>query len=105
MTSSTALGLDFGIVTGSLIRTEARYDDVLAHVVPCRPAERPRDPLHTYCGFPSPPTLETNAYDEERRALQRDEESVPPVFALPMLPHLALRYEPMTGSRSSSRPA
>jgi hypothetical protein len=96
LTFEYGLGIDFGIVTGSLIRNEARYDMFSRTWIPCRTKNDPNDPLHTYCGFPSPPTLETNTTDMNGEHYNV-KANVPPVFAFPLLPHLALRYEPMDG--------
>lgn len=95
LTFEYGLGIDFGIVTGSLIRNEARLD-ASGNYVPCTSKNDPFDPLHTYCGFPTPPTLETNSADENGEHYNV-KANIPPVFAFPLLPHLALRYEPING--------
>jgi hypothetical protein len=96
LTFEYGLGLDFGIVTGDLIRSEARFDSASGSYVPCSSKNDPFDPLHTYCGFPTPPTLDTNGPDEEGEHYNV-KANIPPVFAFPLLPHLALRYEPLNG--------
>jgi hypothetical protein len=90
------LGLDLGIVTGKLVRSEARLD-ASGNWVPCTSKNDPADLAHQYCELPTPPTLETNADDQDGAHYNVEDGSIPPVFPMPLLPHLALRYEPIEG--------
>lgn len=83
------VGLDFGIVTGEFKRTEAYQGaDGLFGKCPgpltnplCRPALTPG-------AFSDPPSVKGEQYNVI-------DDGVPPVIGLPMLPRLALRYEPI----------
>jgi hypothetical protein len=81
-------GIDLGIVTGELVRTEA-YPDSSADGgwSPCNGPGNP--PLYTsYCQYGPV------AYDQEGEHYGVVEERIPPVMAFPSIPHLALRFEP-----------
>jgi hypothetical protein len=81
-------GIDLGIVTGELKRTEA-YPDSSAEDG-WSPCDGPGNPLSqiAYCGLNSVP------YDQQGEHYGVVEERVPPVMAFPSIPHLALRFEP-----------
>jgi hypothetical protein len=83
-------GLDLGVVVGRLMRSEAYKED--GEYKPCNgpysPPTRTDDLTAIYCeGGPVP-------YDEEGEHYNVEEERVPPVVAVPSVPHLALRFEP-----------
>jgi hypothetical protein len=79
-------GLDFGIVTGEIERTEAYPDpDSDSGYSAC---EREGVPNSVYCGWPSV------GVNEEGEHYHVTEDSIPPVFAFPAIPQLALRFEP-----------
>ena len=96
------LGLDVGIVTGDLTRSEA------VRVVPGGAFSEcigPRNPGtlapsgKPYCEFPSTngvldPTKATNTADELGEQYHVKSTSIPPVMAFPALPQLALRFSP-----------
>ena len=88
------LGIDIGLLLGDVVRTEAyrpngdwrRCPGVIPQI---------SDPVGgSYCGPPN--ALPTDAYDEDGEHYGVTEKRVPPVFASLMLPHLALRYAPIT---------
>ena len=81
-------GLDFGIVTGELRRTEAYPDSSTDNG--WRPCSGPGYPLQyiNYCQLGSVP------YDEEGEHYNVVDKRVPPVMGFPAIPHLALRFEP-----------
>lgn len=78
-------GVDFGIVTGEMVRTEAypSGDGYAPCIAPGVPAAAPG-----YCE-PGPVP-----YDQEGAHYNVVEERVPPVMLVPMIPHLALRWTP-----------
>ncbi len=76
-------GLDFGIMTGKMVRTEAF--PVSGGFAPCVSVSNP-NPI--YCE-PGPV-----AYDQEGAHYGVVEERIPPVAPVPMIPHLALRWTP-----------
>jgi len=78
-------GIDLGLVTGELKRTEAYQEG--GEWVPCEGPGLPPQYLN-YCGTNSVP------YDEKGEHYGVVEERVPPVMAFPSVPHLALRFEP-----------
>jgi hypothetical protein len=78
-------------VLGGITRTEAHINSVTHEWEACRSAGVP-DPF--YCEPPSRPGISTNAYDEEGAHYGVDEERVPPIGLMPMVPHLALRFDP-----------
>lgn len=86
------IGLDLGVVTGKLVRTEA-YEGAGGW----QPCEGPGNPALyiAYCEFPSRQGIATNAYDEEGAHYGVEEERVPPIGLMPMVPHLALRFDPI----------
>ena len=82
------------LLLGDVVRTEAyrpngdwrRCPGVIPQI---------SDPVGgSYCGPPN--ALPTDAYDEDGEHYGVTEKRVPPVFASLMLPHLALRYAPIT---------
>lgn len=80
-------GLDFGFVTGEVRRTEAYPNpDSDTGWSPCVDAGNPRE---DYCGF----ERATDVNDEGEH-YNMVEDSIPPVFAFPAIPQLALRFEP-----------
>lgn len=84
------VGLDVGLVLGSLKRTEAYADASGYH--PCVSAGVPASP---YCELPINLAAGTDAYNQNGAHYHVTEKSVPPVMAIPMLPALALRYTPI----------
>ena len=82
------VGLDLGLTTGSVVRTEA-YPSGGGYA----PCITPLNPNPIYCELPMRPG--TDAYNEAGAHYGVTEERVPPIFANLMLPHLALRYEPI----------
>jgi hypothetical protein len=82
-------GLDFGIITGEFRRTEAFRDARTGDYLPCSGPGDPRDPTSTYCGL----DVATDVNDEGEH-YNLVEDSIPPVFAFPAIPQLALRFEP-----------
>ena len=82
-------GLDLGIVTGELKRTEG-YPDASDKWRPCN---GPLNPNGRYCA-PTRSGLPSDAYDEEGEHYGVIEKRVPPVMGLPSIPHLALRLQP-----------
>jgi hypothetical protein len=83
-------GLDFGVVIGKLVRTEA-YRDSLSGV--WKPCVRPLTPNPVYCEYPVN-GRESDAYNQEGAHYHVTEKRIPPVMAFPHIPHLALRYAP-----------
>jgi hypothetical protein len=84
------VGLDFGIVTGEFKRTEA-YGSPAAYGK-CTGIGQPSP---EYCAPPITPNAQTDPYNIEGEQYNVIDESVPSVIGLPMLPRLALRYEPI----------
>jgi hypothetical protein len=84
------VGLDVGVVTGELKRTEA-YKTASGGWAKC-PGARVTD---IYCLPPMTGAIGTDPYDKKGEQYNVVEKSVPPIFGLPMLPHLALRYTPV----------
>lgn len=83
-------GLDFGFITGKLMRTEG-YPDGKGGYLPC---DRAGFPDTTYCeatvsGGP------TDSYNQQGAQYHVKEQRIPPVIVLPMLPLLTLRYTPV----------
>ena len=94
------IGLDFGVVTGSLVRTEAFRDQNGAWgrcVAPGNPGFAASVGT-LYCesntvnGLPVPGTA---AYDETGAHYGVEEERVPPVALVPMLPRIGIAYSPI----------
>ncbi|MDH5672543.1 MAG: hypothetical protein OEZ06_10365 [Myxococcales bacterium] len=83
------VGLELGVVTGELVRSEAT--NASGKWQKCTTWS----PLDTQ--FCEPPTgnLATNKYDEDGAHYGVVEERVPPVVPIPMLPHLLLDYSPI----------
>ncbi len=89
------VGLDLGVVTGSLKRTEA-YQQANGAWAKC-----------TAPGIPSPLTCQapqhvplgttpyTDPYDVKGEQYNVTQKGLPPVMAFPMLPRLGLRYSPI----------
>lgn len=76
-------GVDFGIVTGEMVRTEAfPTGDGYA------PCVGVNNPVNAYCTGPAVP------YDEYGEHYNEVEQRIPPVALVPMIPHLALRWTP-----------
>jgi hypothetical protein len=84
------VGLDFGIITGEFKRTEAYGSP--AGYGKCAGVGQP-DPA--YCGAPITPGLPTDPYNVKGEQYNVVDESVPAVIGLPMLPRLAIRYQPL----------
>jgi hypothetical protein len=85
------VGLDVGIVTGQMKRTEATIGPNGAW------RKCPGPGLAVYCEFPQtvPPGTPTDPYNVKGEQYNVIDKSVPPLMGLPMLPHLALRYTPI----------
>ena len=85
------LGLDFGLLLGDLKRTEAmRVGSGYARCPGIIPAPAPNS---TYCAPPR--ALPTDPYDKDGEHYGVNEKRIPPVGGNLMIPHLALRYEPV----------
>ena len=84
------VGIQFGVVLGSLFRSEA-YKDAGGEWHACEAAGIP-DPV--FCE-PTQSGLPTDPYDAEGAHYHVKEERVPPVAGTIMLPALALRYTPI----------
>jgi len=84
------VGLDFGIITGEFKRTEAYGSP--AGYGKCTGVGQP-DPA--YCAAPITPGLPTDPYNVKGEQYNVVDESVPAVIGLPMLPRLAIRYQPI----------
>jgi hypothetical protein len=87
LTFQYGIGADVGIVTGSLVRTEAQQD-ANGNWSRCP------GPIGTFYCEP-PRTFPTDAYDEDGAHYGVEEERIPPIFLGLMLPHLAMRYAPI----------
>jgi hypothetical protein len=85
------LGLDVGIVTGSLRRTEA-YQKVGGGWAKCAGPNAPRG---IYCLPPLTTLGPTDPANKDGEQYNVKDTGIPPVFGLPMLPQLALRYTPI----------
>jgi hypothetical protein len=88
-------GLDFGVITGSMKRTEA-YPTGGGDYAACNSPLNPGNVSSTglpYCE-PTQSGADSDAYDADGAHYGVTEERVPPVMALPMIPHLALRFTP-----------
>jgi outer membrane protein OmpA-like peptidoglycan-associated protein len=87
------VGLDLGLLTGDMVRNEAYLDGT--EFRPCLGPNMPdvREPPVTgtpYCNSVDV-TTDSSAEGEHYNVV---EEAIPPIFAVPMLPHLALRLQP-----------
>jgi hypothetical protein len=87
------VGLDFGVVLGTLTRTEAYRDFATGNFAPCAAPGDPRG--GAYCELPVTLGARTDGYDQRGAHYGVVEKRVPPVMAVPMLPALALRYTPI----------
>jgi hypothetical protein len=85
------VGLDVGVVLGSMVRTEA-YRDASGTAHPC---VGPLNPNPVYCELPQNLAAGTDAYNQHGAQYHVVEKRVPPVALVPMLPVLALRYTPI----------
>jgi hypothetical protein len=83
------VGLDLGIMTGEMKRTEAYKAGGAFHK--CAGF----DFTSAYCEPPTNMVAGTDAYDEEGAHYNVVEKRVPPIGGGFMLPHLALRWEPI----------
>jgi hypothetical protein len=83
------IGLDLGIMTGELKRTEAYKDGSTWHKC------ARYDFTSAYCEPPNNLAKGTDAYDEDGAHYGVIEKRVPPIGGGLMLPHLALRWEPI----------
>ncbi len=89
------IGLDFGIVTGHMTRTEA-YPTGHGYA----PCVKYLNPNPTYCEVPQAvlngtnPSAKSDAYNQTGAQYGAVEKRIPPIAALPMLPILALRLSP-----------
>jgi hypothetical protein len=87
------VGLDLGILVGELVRSEAFKSG--ADFKKCPGPILPPDPAAAFCELPTNPRGGTDAYDAEGAHYNVVEERVPPIGGGFMLPHLALRYQPV----------
>lgn len=85
-------GVDLGIVTGEMVRTEA-YRPTPSSFAPCIGPLNPV-PAGGWCELPQNVAAGTDAYDETGAQYHVVEERVPPVALLPMIPQLGLRWTP-----------
>jgi hypothetical protein len=87
------IGIELGVVLGSLIRNEA-YKDASGNYHACAAPNNP-DPI--YCELPTnpPPGELSNRYNMFGAHYGVKEERVPPVAAALMIPALALRFTPI----------
>jgi len=90
LTFQYGIGIDFGIMTGELRRTEAYVINGV-----WRPCRAKFDPLPQYCEQTANVLAATDAFDQVGAQYNVVETRVPPIGLVPMLPHLALRYEPV----------
>ena len=90
LTFQYGIGLDFGIMTGELRRSEAYM--ISGTWGPCAAKFTP---LPQYCEQTTNVLAATDAFDQVGAQYNVRETRVPPVGLVPMLPHLALRYEPV----------
>jgi hypothetical protein len=91
------VGLDLGIVTGKLVRTEA-YQLLGGPWARCAgignpPATAPTGGL--LCGPPITGAIGTDPYDKKGEQYNVTQKGLPPIMAFPMLPRLGLRYQPI----------
>jgi hypothetical protein len=105
LTLELGVGVDFGIITGSLHRTDA-YPDGQGRFRPCESALHPatRGPNTNAMG-PIPyceqaydnrgQPIASNSVDVLGAHYNAKETRVPPVMLIPMLPHAALRFAPV----------
>ena len=84
-------GLDFGFVTGELRRTEA-YQTASGGWAKCA---GPNAPPGIYCLPPITGAIGTDPANKDGEQYNVVDTGIPPVFGLPMLPQLALRYTPI----------
>jgi hypothetical protein len=105
LTLELGVGVDFGMITGKLLRTEA-YPDASGRFHPCQSALHPgttgpnsdaKGPI-PYCdqaldarGQP----VASNPADVSGAHYGAKETRIPPVMLIPMLPHVALRFAPV----------
>jgi hypothetical protein len=89
------VGLDLGIVTGSMKRTEA-YPSGSGFAKCAGPGSPPVGAA--YCQSPQTPAgllAGSDPYNVKGEQYGVTEKSIPPVMAFPMLPRLGLRYAPI----------
>jgi hypothetical protein len=84
------VGLDFGFITGEFKRTEAYGSP--AGYGKCTGVGLPSP---EYCAAPITPGAPTDPYNVKGEQYNVVDESVPAVIGLPMLPRLAIRYQPL----------
>jgi hypothetical protein len=84
------VGIDVGVVLGSIERTEA-YRDVAGNFQPCVGVGNPNA---IYCE-PTASGSATDAYNAMGAHYHVVEKRVPPVALIPMIPALSLRYTPV----------
>jgi hypothetical protein len=82
------VGLDLGIVTGQLKRTEAYQQG--SEWKKC-----PGPGFAVTCGFPITGAIGSDPADKKGEQYNQIDKGIPPVMGFPMLPHLALRYTPI----------
>jgi hypothetical protein len=87
------VGLDLGILVGDLVRTEAYNTN--GEYAKCPGPVFPNDPRFAYCEPPTNLVAGTDAYDQKGAHYNVVEKRVPPIGGGFMLPHLALRYQPI----------
>jgi hypothetical protein len=85
------IGINFGVVTGSMTRTEA-YPNGRGGYAPC---VGPLNPNAQYCELPQNVAAGTDAYNQNGAQYHVVEKRIPPVMLMPMLPLLTLRFTPV----------
>jgi hypothetical protein len=88
-------GLDLGVITGSMKRSEA-YSTGGGEYAPCNGVLNPATLSPSgepYCE-PTSSGQPTDAYDADGAHYNVTEERIPPIMVFPMIPHLALRFMP-----------
>jgi len=88
------VGLDLGLVLGSLKRSEAYRDPVSGEFAKCAGPANPVQAAN-YCEPPLNLLAGTDPYNSDGAHYNVTEKRVPPVALVPMLPALALRYTPI----------
>jgi outer membrane protein OmpA-like peptidoglycan-associated protein len=91
-------GLDIGLFTGNVVRNEAYVDPKTGHFVDC---VGPLKPSYTgpngvpYCNTPENGSGVTDNANQKGEQYHVRDTHIPPLMAFPMLPHVALRIQPI----------
>jgi outer membrane protein OmpA-like peptidoglycan-associated protein len=97
-------GIDVGLFTGNVVRNEAYLDPKTGHFADCvgplnppvvGPSPMPGVPGVPYCNTPENGSGVTDKADEKGEQYHVRDTHVPPVLLFPMLPHVALRIQPI----------